>query len=262
MKKTTTTRSALLYTVYGTLFFAALLFSLYTVSCLFFVPYYLSKTLPQAFFHKSGLLLEIDSISCNPFTLRLQIDGIEIRGQKGEEYAAEKVGGQRVAAIQSIRADFLFLPLLRAEWVCSAVDIYGLQFDIIRLKNKQYTIDPFFQYFKKKKSEKILEFAGLPFYFSFNNITVQNSIITFTDRSDKKEKKHCIKDIVLHIPTIANISKKMPRYLSPYFSAVINDTPIEITGKKEGKSSQLSTTLYNFPLQRYIPYSCKAAILC
>ncbi len=225
-----------------TLFIAVVLFIIYSAAGFIGVPYYFSKILPKKFFAATGLYLHSAAVHFNPYTFSLIAEGLSV----------EDTGEKPIVFVDKINTRLALLPLLRAEWVCSELMLRRVQFNIVRIEKNHYNISKLLPEFRDNGSDGIMNFSELPFYFSLNNIDIQKADILFDDQLTATA--HRITDISLRIPTISNFSYEIKHYVSPYFSATINGTAMEMIGKKDGNPQVLTATLSNFSLEKYQPY--------
>ncbi len=226
-----------------------LVFALY--SCLGFlgVPYYLTEILPKTFSDKTGLALDPGSIKFNPLTFRLEV----------EKMLLASPSGAPIISFSSLETDLAPLSLLRRDMVSNAVTIQELDLNLIRELDGSYNIAKLLGSKNVNEGSEIINFSDLPFFFSLNNISIQNSRVVFNDIPTKK--RHTIEEIQLALPTFSNIPFQADQYLRPQFSAVINGSPIELTGQAhmgepgdEGKATNLSCDILNLDLPLYSGY--------
>ena len=71
--------------------------------------------------------------------------------------------------------------------------------------------------------------ASKPFLFSLNNIEILNGSIEFLDKP--KNTTHRVESLKLTVPFLTNIEHQVEVHVEPAFSAIINDTPVNLTGR-------------------------------
>ncbi len=218
------------------------LLAIYSAVGFIAVPYYCSRILPKRILAATGLYLHSAALHFNPYTFNLTADGVSL----------EDTGERPIIFIDKINTRLALLPLLRAEWVCRELMLRRAQLNIVRIEKNRYNISKLLSGFRDSGTDDIMDFSELPFYFSLNNIDVQQADILFTDQLTATT--HHITDISLRIPTVSNFSYKIEHYLSPYFSATVNGTEMEMIGKRDGNPQMLTATLSNLSLERYQPY--------
>ena len=211
-----------------------LLLGTYSVSGFFILPYYLTGILPEKISKSTDYTLTPGKVTFNPFTFRLaSVDGPTI-------YQA----GHPVISLKSFTADLAPLLLLRNDLVCNAITVKELVVNITRSPDGTYNFDDIFGKKDKTTSSDIMNFSDLPFFFSFNNITIKDSTIIFHDQPTGKT--HTINNIQLALPTLSNIPFQANNYIRPEFSAVINGSPVKLSGQAhviDPKKGTLATNL-------------------
>ena len=60
---------------------------------------------------------------------------------------------------------------------------------------------------------------------------------------EPKQTKHTVRELNIGIPFLSNIPSYVERYIQPYFSAKINDTPYKLEGKTKPFADSLETSL-------------------
>lgn len=148
--------------------------------------------------------------------------------------------------------------LLRNGFVCDSLVIQGLQLNLIRSKEKRYNLPDLFHPSRERQQGEIMDFAQLPFLFSLNNIDISDSRISYKDMVTGKT--HSVEQLQLAIPTLSNFSFQSSNYIQPHFSAIVNGSPIQLSGeavqvtKDEGFQTKLSCTIQSLDLVPYFSY--------
>lgn len=216
--------------------------ALYTAAGFFIIPYYFTTILPDELIRDTGLQLQTEKAHFNPYTLVFSAEGISL----------EDTGEKPIIFIDNLDIRLALIPLIRAEWVCKELMIGGAHVNVVRNKQNKYNFGKLLQKINQNSVDNILNFSKLPFYFSLNNIDIQQGSLYFNDLVTSQ--KHQIEDITLRIPTISNLSYAVPYYISPYFTAIINGTPMEMTSKGAENPKALTTTFSDLSLTRYLSY--------
>jgi len=220
-------------------------------SCLGFfgVPYYVAKVFPGQFYDKTGMVLKLPVVSFNPFTFRFAT---------GEGQVLSEAGTQ-ILSLHSITADLAPISFLRLNLVCNSVAIHDVDLNIVRELDGSYNFQQLFGPKKNSSLSALMDFSKLPFFFSLNNISISDSKVSFKDVP--AGKTHTVEKIRLDLPTFSNIPFETDRYLRPHFSAVVNGSPIELTGQamvtesKDGnQATKLSLDIHALDLTLYSGY--------
>lgn len=227
----------------------ALVAGLYTAIGFLGIPYYVGKALPVNFREATGMILEPGRVSFNPFTFRFATKDAQILSE----------AGPAVLSLKSLTADLAPLSLLRRDLVSNAINIEELGLNITRELDGTYNFDQLIRRKKTSNASEIMDFSDLPFFFSLNNIAIRNGKVLFNDLP--AGKTHTMSDIQLDLPAFSNIPFRADQYIHPRFSAVINGTPVELTGQahlgKPGEpnlTTNLSCDLHGLDLPAYSEY--------
>ncbi len=209
----------------------------YFLSALYLAPLAIHKYLPGYVEKTAGLSVSIGKVELNPLNFQLAFSDItaDIPGASTE---------QALLQIPSLFVDVDLTSLLRNSFVCDTLTIQDLKLNIIRSRDSSYNIPALSHLSKTEDQETIIDFTQLPFLFSFNNIEINNGNILFSDQVT--DKIHTVKELYLAIPTLSNFSFQSKDYILPHFSAVINNSKVELSGKtttpEDGEHTQ--TKLY------------------
>ncbi len=234
--------------------FAALVLGLgiYSAAGFLLAPWLLRSLLPGYLSEQTGTELSLEQVRFNPFTFRLEMDNIALYG-RGDEQPAERLLG-----IDRADAELAPISLLRGDLVCRSLTVERLDLSIVRRQDKTYNIAPLLGGTKAPDPSGIIDFAELPFFFALNNITISDSRVTVEDRHTGAE--HLIDRITLTLPALSNFSYQARTYLQPRFSAVVNGSPITLSGESgldggdPGGATEISVNLNDIDIPRYSDY--------
>ncbi len=223
--------------------------------CYFIAGIYLAPALIEKYLAASlrdiGLTLQVESIQLNPLNYQLTLHNTVIA--LPEESATEPL-----LQIDSLFMDLDFTSLLRNGLVCDALQIEDLRLELIRHKDASYNLPAALHWSQQKHPGEIIDFAQLPFLFSLNNIDISNSRILFQDMLTGKT--HVVEKLNLSIPSFSNFSFSSHNYITPHFSAVINGSPVQLSGKSirtaegQGFQTSLSCNIQSLELAPYFSY--------
>lgn len=220
------------------------LFALYSVVGFKGVPYYIQNILPESLLESTGFSLDPGAVSFNPYTFEIRSKDLFLSRGKEQVAKIEEVGGR-----------LSFIHLLRRDLVINDLTILQPTISLIRNPDRSYNISPLLGG-RKAGSDDFMHFSDLPFFFSLNNIKVAEGQLTFNDIPTKK--KHELTNIELNLPTLSNIPVQLKHYIRPSFSAVINGSPVQLTGQAwlgDGKQeTRLSTSLDSIDIANYSEY--------
>ncbi|MEA3348233.1 MAG: DUF748 domain-containing protein, partial [Pseudomonadota bacterium] len=196
-----------------------LVFSIYSLSGFFLLPWLLKtqaeKRLPELLKRQAT----IAQVRFNPYTLRLRIDGFEVKVRQG---------GAAFVKIDSLLADLAgFLSLKNWALVLEELDIQGPYLKGVRNDDLSYNFSDLLSVSPSPDPEP--EVKGRGFCFSLNNIKIGGGVIEFDDLSRKTS--HRVDDITIGLPWVSNLSHLIETHVQPSFSAVFNGTQLAVKGK-------------------------------
>ncbi len=216
---------------------------------------YLSDSLQQT----THMELTAGEVHFNPFTLRLRLDNVSIK-----DTARSSAPESTFLKIDHTLIDLNLLALLRKGIACKRMAVQGSELTLIRYPDKSYNL-PFLNPGKNPGAEKEhLSLSRPPLLFSLNNITIRDGRILFDDRLTGK--KHRVEQIKIDLPTLSNYPFAAKEYIRPHFSAVINGSPVELTGQtalpgedgRNGLKTNLSCKVQDLDLPLYFAYLPKS----
>ena len=235
------------------LFLILAVIGIYAAAGFILVPHLAKTSLPKYLGEKLHVNLSINDARFNPFNFQLDLNGVSVETNEDGEPQS------RFLLISEATIDLDVLSLLRGDLVCSTLDINQLQAQITRDGNKRYNISYLLRNNSRRNKSGIIDFAELPFLFSLNNIKVSDSQVIFDDKSTKKT--HHIKDIEIALPAISNFPYQSDTYIHPRFSAIVNGSPVKLTGEatlagssQDGRQTQLSCDLDDIDIPLYFDY--------
>ena len=225
-------------------------------------PYYFRNILPKHFQAATGMALQPSTVTFNPFTFHFETGEIRILSESGAT----------LLSLQSIVADVAPVALFRLKMVCKTVTVDKLDLNIAREADGTYNFQQIFGAKKGSKISEIINYSAMPIFFSLNNISIINSKITFNDTP--AGKIHIVDKMKLDLPNFSNIPFQTDQYLQPHFSAVVNGSPIELTGEapfgdsgNKEQATKLSLNVQDLELITYadylplsLPMQCKKGI--
>lgn len=230
---------------------AFLLIASYFLTTIYLVPRAIQKYLPQYIHDKTGLTLVIKRVQLNPLNFQLNLEQLTAD-------IPDSVTPEPLLQIRHLFIDLDFTSLVRNTFACDKLTVDELQLNLIRYKDKQYNFPVLSHFSETRNQGEIMNFAKLPFLFSLNNISINKSRILFEDQLT--DKTHIVEKLQLAIPTLSNFSFQSKNYIQPHFSAVINGSPIQLSGEAvrlsddQGFQTKLSCSIQSLDLVPYFSY--------
>ncbi|MDD2899625.1 MAG: DUF748 domain-containing protein [Desulfuromonadaceae bacterium] len=192
----------------------------------------------------TGRKARIESVSINPFTLTITVQGCAINAADG--------GG--FISIGTVRASLGLASIFRRALILSEVSIDAPAVSFARQGANSYSFNDITERLKsrpKKESKGEL-------HFSINNISVTNGSLDFDDRAVEGGSKHTIHDLKIAVPFISNIPYLVEKYTDPHISAIVDGAPFTFNGKVKPLSKSMETSVHinlkQLSLPEYIVY--------
>jgi len=193
----------------------ALAFLLYSILGFLVLPVLLKNTLEKKLSEILKRHVSIENIQINPYSLKVTVNNFLVQNRTGDLYF---IGFDRLFV------DLEAVSLFKRALVVESMILNGPKVNIERYRDLTYNfsditggVEP-----KKKTDSK-------PVLFSLNNIEIQNGAITFLD--EPKNTTHKVHDLNLAVPFLSNVVHHVETYVHPEFSAIINGTPVKLTGR-------------------------------
>jgi uncharacterized protein involved in outer membrane biogenesis len=235
-----------------------LAFFAYTLIGFLGVPYLLQSRVPAMAEKSLNRSIAFGSVSFNPFTLRLKMRNAII----GPDLRNPDDPVDPLFSAGLVEADISWSSLLRRQLNCASLVADNLFLHLVRNEEKKYNVTDILPI----REDRALAGVDLPFAYFLQNITVTNSRIVFDDAPS--HKTHTIERIELALPLLFHYPDRQKAardsfaaggaYVNPKFTALINGSPIDLTGKTkiEGEtfSAQLQLHLDNVDLPAYLAY--------
>ncbi|MBI5556045.1 MAG: DUF748 domain-containing protein [Deltaproteobacteria bacterium] len=237
-----------------TLFF----FLAYACAGFFGVPYFLKKIAPQIMEKRLNRPITFGSASFNPFTLRLIVHNAII----GPDLGKPDDQIDPLFSAGAIEADLSWSSFFGLQLNCSRLAVDNLFLHLVKNEENSYNLAEILPF----RQHMGFPVPYPPFAYLLRNITVTNSRIIFDDLP--AHKSHNLEQINLDLPllfqNIDNDQASKPAlsvsnsYINPKFSAIINGSPINLTGKTkvEGEKfeAQLQLNFNAVDLPAYLSY--------
>ncbi len=204
------------------------------------VRYVLVEKAPEGL-HREVRLKEV---SFNPFKLHLNIKGLEV---------GSRAKGKRLLKVNDLDVNVEALSLLKMALIVSRLKVDSPSIFLQRDSKGRLTIEDLLS---GKKEEKKSEEEEKSFKFSINNIEIKNGRFVFDDRL--KNSVHKAEKINIGVPFISNMDQKVKIYVKPYFSAVINGSPVAFKGQTRpfanDKDTIIDLKFTNIDIPHYLAY--------
>jgi hypothetical protein len=227
---------------------ALALLVVYSITGFFVLPYYIKKIGMEKLSEQSGRRVIIDSVSVNPYTFSVAINGFDIK---------ENDGQTPFISFNKLYANMEVISVLKGGPVVREIKLEKPHVHLVRIDANSYNFSDIMNRFQAKPQAGIQEKPGKPLVFSVSNIQILNGDVNFDDRP--AATKHEIAQINLSIPFISNLPTYIDTFVQPLLSASINGTPMNIKGVSkvfaDSRETSLDIDLKDIDIPYYLAYA-------
>ncbi|TAM52247.1 MAG: DUF748 domain-containing protein [Paraburkholderia sp.] len=185
----------------------------------------------------------IRRVALNPYTLRLEVDGLRV-GERG--------GAGEFAAMERLVVRASWMTLLRFAPIVTELRIDSPRVNVVRYDAQRFNFSDLVEKFAKPSKPQ----AG-PTLFSVSNIAVENGRVDFDDRL--LGMHHVVESFSLGVPFIATLPAQTDIFVAPRLSARVDGSPIEIRGKtkpfSKTRESDVAVTFDGLDVPRLLSYA-------
>jgi uncharacterized protein involved in outer membrane biogenesis len=220
-------------------------FFLYTVFGFLILPAIVRSQLEKKLSVALHRQTTVRQVRVNPYNLRVEVNGFKIQDEAGQ---------QPFVSFDSLRVNLQAISLFRRAVVLESLSLSNPYCNIVYERDRSFNFSDLLaaDSGKKEKGEE----EGKPLQFSVNNIELTGGRIDFADRV--KDVTHRITDLHIGLPFLSNHPTEVEIYTKPAFSAVINGTPVDMSGESKPFHGSYETELaIDFPgidLTGYLAY--------
>ena len=193
----------------------AVAFLLYSVAGFWLLPGLLKDILEKKLTENLKRPVSIETIQINPYLLKVSVNKFLIKDKTEEGL---------FIAFDQLFVDLEVVSLFKRALVIDTLTLTDPRLNLARYKDLSYNFSDLADLpgpAEKKESK--------PFLFSVNNIEIKNGAIVFLD--EPKKTTHRVANLNLAIPFLSNVAHEVEINVEPAFSALINDTPVNFTGR-------------------------------
>ncbi|WP_038719800.1 DUF748 domain-containing protein [Burkholderia pseudomallei] len=186
----------------------------------------------------------IARIAFNPYTLRLEADGVRV-GERGGQGAFVDIGKLVVRAS--------WTSLARFAPIIDEVRLDQPRFRIVRYDAQRFNFTDLVDKFSKPSPQP----SAKPARFSVSNIQVNDGRIEFDDRL--LNARHVVDQWTVGIPFIATLPSKTDIFVEPKLRARLDGSPIAIDGKTkpfaQSRESSINLKFDGLDVPRLLSYA-------
>ncbi|MFC1843651.1 DUF748 domain-containing protein [Thermodesulfobacteriota bacterium] len=194
----------------------AVAFLLYSIIGFLLVPTVLKNTLEKKLSENLKRPVTIETIQINPYLLKVTVNNFSVKNRARDDH---------FIGFEQLFIDLEAISVFKRALVIKTLTLTGPRVNLARFNDLSYNFSDLAESSSspKKKTE------SKPFLFSLNNIEILNGSIVFLD--EPKKSTHRVENLNLAIPYLSNVVHEVEVHVEPAFSAIINDTPVNLTGR-------------------------------
>ncbi len=184
----------------------------------------------------------IGHVALNPYTLRLEVDGVHL---------AERGGAGEFASIERLLVRISWMTLLRFAPIVTELHVDSPRVNVVRYDAQRFNFSDIAEKFAKPPQPQ-----GRPTLFSVSNIAVENGLVAFDDRL--LGAQHVVDQLSLGLPFIATLPSQTDIFVDPRFSARLDGSPLALNGKTKpfakSRESDMTLTFSGLDVPRLLSY--------
>ncbi|MGH7813268.1 MAG: DUF748 domain-containing protein, partial [Candidatus Binataceae bacterium] len=193
----------------------------------------------------------VGEVSFNPYTLRLDINNLEVGARDGSKTPLIELDHLRVKV--SWTSIFRFAPIVKE------LEIDQPAIHIVRIAKTSFNFSDLLESPAKPQPKAASAAPAKPLRFAVSNIQISGGTIIFDDKV--LNQRHSIEQLQLGIPFIANLPADTDIFVQPFLRMLVDGTPFSVTGKTKPFGSTLESVLDlkidKLDIPRYLEYAPK-----
>lgn len=193
----------------------ALAMLLYSIIGFLVLPVVLKNVLQKKLTENLKRTVTIEAIQVNPYLLTVAVNNFLIQNLSADDH---------FVAFDQLFADLEATSLFKRALVVKTLTLSGPRVNISRFNDLSYNFSDIADSASPKGKTD-----SKPFLFSVNNIEILNGAIIFLD--EPKNTTHRVMDLHFAVPFLSNVRHEVEINVQPAFSAIINDTPVNLSGR-------------------------------
>ncbi len=190
-----------------------------------------------------GRQVTVGHVRLDPYTLRLQLDRLQVAGPTGKP---------TFVAIDQAVVNASWTSLFRLAPVLDALELQRPQIRIARTAPAQFDFGDILKRIEAQPSS-----SKSPFRYAVSNITVRDGTVTFADAVT--HSTHQLDHIEIGIPFLANLPRDTDVYVKPLLAMDVDGSPIRIAGQTRpfahDRASAIDFHFQKLDLPRYLAYA-------
>lgn len=224
---------------------AAVVLFIFTLAGFFILPPVAKSVLINKLSSSLRRPVAIQEVKINPYRLTLTFRGFEIK---------ELSGPDRFLYFDELYINADVASIIKRALIITEIKLTKPYFRIVRNADATYN---FLDLIKPGEGKKKSWKEAISFHFSLNNIRIEQGSVDFLDWP--KHTRHTVRDILIAVPFISNMTERIDIFTKPVISATINGNRYEIQGRTKPFSNTMETVFNidfkNLDIPYYMAYS-------
>ena len=204
-------------------------------------PYVLRRVLSDQLTAKLNRAVTIEKITINPYAMTVTLRGFLMK---------ERGGTATALSFDELHVNLQLESLFQLSPMLQELRLVKPYINLVRQTDYKYNFGDLIDEFTSGP-------AGPRPRFALNNIQIIDGKIDFDDRPE--QTKHSAESIRLGIPFISSLPSDSDIFVKPAFSAVLNGTPVNISGGaklfKDPLESVVQINIDNLQIPKYLQYA-------
>lgn len=190
-----------------------------------------------------GRQVSVGHVRLDPYTLRLQLDRLQVAGRRGQP---------PFVTVDQAVINASWTSLFRLAPVLDVLELRHPQIRIARTAPGQFDFSDILERLAAEPSG-----SRSPFRYSVSNITVRGGAVSFADAVTRST--HRITRIDVGIPFLANLPRDIDVFVKPLLAMDVDGSPIRIAGQTRpfarDRESDIDFHFQRLDLPRYLAYA-------
>ena len=193
----------------------AVAFLLYSIAGFWVMPAVLQNVLEKKLSENLQRTVTIETIQINPYLFKVFVNNFLVKDLSDKNH---------FVAFDQLFIDLEAASLFKRALVIKTLTLTGPRLNLARYRDLSYNFSDLAESPGPEEKSK-----SKPFLFSVSNIEIKNGEIVFFD--EPKDTTHKVANLNLALPFLSNVAHEVEITVQPAFSAIINDTPVNLTGR-------------------------------
>ena len=187
----------------------------------FFLPDLAKDIAMKQIRDNTGRTVVIEDVEINPFGMTAVMNGTKL---------LEPDNKTVFVGFSSVRASVSMKTLWRRAIILDKAEVRSPYVNVVRVAPNRYNFTDILEHMEERK-KKEPEKEKKETKFSINNISLTGGTVIFKDKAVEPQTTHTIRQMQLYVPFVSTMPYMSEKYITPSFSALVNNAPLKVEGK-------------------------------